>query len=160
MVPHQREAPGSKLDTDLVTAARLQENAHQALLPGPNHLIAQRRRAHPGALPLDHEDLVLPAVLPQQVLHAARLLLRAAMNQGKVLLFQLPLGNEGAKLCRRLLAAGKHHQPAHAHVQPVYGEEFPRQHLRQKLRHFLFRIHPHRLDADHKIRGLGDDFHR
>ena len=30
----------------------------------------------------------------------------------------------------------------------------------QKLRHFLFRIHPHRLDADHKIRGLSDDFHR
>ena len=82
------------------------------------------------------------------------------MDQGQIFLLQLSLGHKGGESGGGLFVPGENHKPAHVLIQPMDGEKFPAQSLPQKLGHLLFRVHAYRLDADHKILILRDDFHK
>ena len=67
MVAHQGKAPGGELHPDLVAASGVEPHTDQGAFPGTDHTVGQPGLLDAAPLPLDHEDLILGAVLPQKV---------------------------------------------------------------------------------------------
>ena len=147
MVTHQRISPAGKLDTDLVAAARMQPHPDQGPLPCGQAGEFQPGRLHACTLLIDHEYLILPTVLKQQILPIAGFRW-CTVDHSHVLLDHAPLLDLPGKARSSLLGAGIDHDAAYIFIQPVQGIDL----VPQQCRHFMFRVNPHRFDTDHDLR--------
>lgn len=67
MIAHQREAPAGELNPNLVAAAGVEPDADKTGFSLCQPHIFQPGLFYAAALALYHKDLVLPAVLPEQI---------------------------------------------------------------------------------------------
>ena len=83
MVTNQRKTPAGKLDPDLMAPSSVEPDMNQTGFSGGNPPEFQPGFLNAGPLALYHKDLILPAVLPEQVFPVA-LFRRSAMDHGYV----------------------------------------------------------------------------
>ena len=93
MVAYQGEASGGKLHPDLMTSSGVQPDTHQAFFSSGEPNKFQPGFLHATAFLLYYEDLVLAAVLEEEVLQYPALG-GNAVHQASVFLHKLTLLNE------------------------------------------------------------------
>ena len=158
MVAHQGEPPAGELDPDLVAPSGVEPDADQAFFA-----LGQPAEFQPGvldtlALLLHGEDLVLPAVLEEEILPVAGLRGRA-VDHGNIFLHHGTLLDGLGEGCSGVFVPGKHHDAAHVFIQPVDGEDLTAQLFFQGGGDLCFRIQAHGLDADRQIAVGIQQFH-
>ena len=126
-----------------MTAAGVEPDVDQAGIAVGAPLEFQTGIFHALALFFDGEDLVLAAVLEEEILPVAAFRGRAVDHghiflHHRAFLYRLAEGGGG------LLGAGVDHNTAHVQIQPVDGEDL----AFQCGGDFVLRVHAHRLD-DH-----------
>ena len=136
VVAHKRKAPAGKLHTDLVASAGVEPDADEGGVVAGQTGKSKARGFYTGTLPLDHKDLILPAILKQKIFPISHFR-RLPMDLRHVFLDHFSLLDQLGELSSGSFCPGKDHHTAHLTVKPVKRKNFSYSLRAQNINHIF-----------------------